>query len=84
MITSDSANLSSLFFTENLDEQKYTKELSALTATLYKKYPENLLVQKYKQKFDKLNFMPVNSVAPDIELPNPDGEIVKLSCQVSL
>lgn len=50
-----------------------------LVGRLNEKYPGTKSILQMKQQLDEMRVLSVGQPAPEIELPNPDGEIVKLS-----
>lgn len=53
--------------------------MDSLVAKLDEKYPETKSIVQLKQQLDEMRALSLGQVAPEIELPNPDGELVKLS-----
>lgn len=58
------------------EEQELYKEV---IGSLSQKYPDNLLVQEMEKEVKKVNLLAEGSEVPEIALPDPDGEIIKLS-----
>ncbi|MGY6520589.1 MAG: peroxiredoxin family protein [Mongoliitalea sp.] len=50
-----------------------------LIQSLDKKYPNTKMIQTVLAQLDDMRALAIGQMAPEIELPNPDGEIVKLS-----
>jgi peroxiredoxin len=50
-----------------------------LVAKLNENYPGTTAILQAKQQLDEMRALSVGQPAPDIELPNPDGRVVKLS-----
>ncbi|WP_339865627.1 TlpA disulfide reductase family protein [uncultured Algoriphagus sp.] len=53
--------------------------MDSLVAKLDEKYPETKTIIQLKQQLDDMRALSMGQVAPEIELPNPAGETVKLS-----
>lgn len=50
-----------------------------LVVKLNEKYPGTVAILQMKQQLDEMRALSVGQPAPEIELPNPNGELVKLS-----
>jgi len=53
--------------------------LDSLVAELDKNYPETKMIIQLKQQLDEMRMLSMGQIAPEISLPNPEGQIVKLS-----
>ena len=53
--------------------------IDELVARLNENYPGTIAILQMKQQLDEMRVLAVGQPAPEIELPNPDGTIVKLS-----
>ncbi|MEB2781166.1 TlpA disulfide reductase family protein [Algoriphagus sp. C2-6-M1] len=53
--------------------------MDSLVAKLDEKYPETKSIIQLKQQLDEMRALSMGQLAPEIELPNPEGEIMKLS-----
>lgn len=53
--------------------------LDSLVTELNEKYPETKMIIQLKQQLDEMRALSMGQVAPEIELPNPEGQMVKLS-----
>ena len=53
--------------------------IDSLVAELDQKYPETKMIIQLKQQLDEMRPLSMGQVAPEIELPNPEGQTVKLS-----
>ncbi len=73
------SSLSVLFFLEHLDINQYPEIYREVTSALAENHPGNAVVEGYSQRFRDALFLPVGEEAPEIALPGPDGNIVKLS-----
>jgi peroxiredoxin len=50
-----------------------------LTERLDQNYPENKMIIQLRQQLDEMRALSLGQVAPDFELPTPEGNMVKLS-----
>ena len=62
-----------------INPRKDFQFLDSLMAGLDNKYPNMKTIISLRQQLDELRVLSVGQPAPEIALPNPDGEIVKLS-----
>lgn len=53
--------------------------MDSLVAKLDEIYPETKSIVQLKQQLDEMRALSMGQIAPEIELPNPAGDIVKLS-----
>ncbi|UZD23618.1 TlpA disulfide reductase family protein [Algoriphagus halophytocola] len=53
--------------------------IDSLVAKLDEKYPETKSIIQLKQQLDEMRALSMGQVAPEIELTNPQGELIKLS-----
>lgn len=53
--------------------------MDSLVAKLDEKYPETKTIIQLKQQLDDMRALSMGQIAPEIELPNPAGQTVKLS-----
>ncbi|MDR7130138.1 peroxiredoxin [Algoriphagus sp. 4150] len=53
--------------------------MDSLISKLDEKYPETKTIVQLKQQLDEMRALSMGQIAPEIELPNPEGETVKLS-----
>ncbi|QDH80158.1 AhpC/TSA family protein [Echinicola soli] len=53
--------------------------IDSLVVELDKKYPETKMIVALKQQLDEMRALSIGQPAPEIALPNPEGEEVKLS-----
>lgn len=85
-IRKEPAALSNFFFLDFLDFQVDNDLIELMVSKLYGKYPENQFVKElyqqletYKTAQSENTGIEIGAIAPDIELPNPKGEIIALS-----
>ena len=62
-----------------INPRKDFQFLDSLMAGLDNKYPNMKTIISLRQQLDELRVLSVGQPAPEIALPNPDGEIVRLS-----
>lgn len=53
--------------------------LDSVVQVLYDKHPDMKMIGSWKQELDELRALSIGQPAPEISLPNPDGETVSLS-----
>lgn len=53
--------------------------MDSLVAKLDEAYPDTKSIIQIKQQLDEMRALSMGQIAPEIELPNPEGETVKLS-----
>lgn len=78
-VLSNLNSLSSLFFIENLSMKKHSDVYQKLDESLMKLYPDNYMVQNLHSKISKPEAITEGSMAPEIDLPSPNGKNIKLS-----
>jgi peroxiredoxin len=74
-----SDKLTVLFFVEKLSMDEYFDSYRVVDEGLYKKYPKNKFVVNFHNRVESSVKLAVGSPAPEIALPDPEGNIVKLS-----
>lgn len=79
MITSMGDSFASLAAIGLLNPKNDFQFIDQLVAKLNESYPGTASILKMKQQLDEMRALSVGQPAPEIELPNPDGAIVKLS-----
>ncbi|UII26034.1 AhpC/TSA family protein [Fulvivirga maritima] len=62
-----------------LDRDKYFEFYNNYAELLKKEMPNNAIAKDFIENVESMKNLAVGKVAPDIALPNPDGEVVKLS-----
>lgn len=78
-IDRDPGSLSSLAAVQNLDIEQDFPVYEKVANGLAKTAPETQYYQQLQQNVDQLKTLAVGSVAPDINLPRPNGELLALS-----
>lgn len=73
------SNPAGLFFIDKLDIDTDYHVFELLSSELYSHYPEYKLVKDLKQRVDLQKRLQPGNPAIEIELPDPDGNLVKLS-----
>ncbi len=53
--------------------------IDSLAEKLDKNYPENKMIIQLRQQLDEMRALSMGQVAPDFELPTPEGQVIKLS-----
>ncbi|MCC5937489.1 MAG: AhpC/TSA family protein [Lunatimonas sp.] len=53
--------------------------LDSLVSVLAQRYPDMKMISSWKQELDELRALSIGQPAPEIELPDPEGNLVKLS-----
>ena len=79
LILENIGSLSTLFFIDNLSIEEDLEIYKKLDASLFSKYPDNVLVLELHNKLKESNNLAIGSEAPEIDLPNPAGKSIKLS-----
>lgn len=79
MITSMGDSFASLAAIGLLSPKNDFPFIDDLVNKLNENYPGTIAVLQLKQQLDELRPLAVGQIAPEIELPNPDGEVLKLS-----
>lgn len=78
-IIRDPSAMAWLFFLEKLDIEENFSLYALVADSLEAKYPTNFYVQNLIRKVDGERRLAVGSLAPDIRLPNPQGDTLSLS-----
>jgi len=79
MMTATPNSLSWLFFIDNLDVNRYASIYAKIDSALMKQWPDNLIVQEFHSKVENNKFLATGSMAPEIMLPDQNGNTQKLS-----
>lgn len=78
-INSNSESLACLFFIDKIDIGEHFKVYDSLDRSLNKKHPENVYVKNLHARVESERNLAIGSVAPNITLPDPDGNMKSLS-----
>jgi len=72
-------NLAGFFAASSLDQSKYEAELIAYAEEIKSVFPKNKAVQSFVNKMEGMKPVSVGQIAPEFELNNTEGKLVKLS-----
>jgi peroxiredoxin len=72
-------NLASFQLLNSVDKDKNYAFVDKMARELDKKYPDKYYIQELVKKMETVKLTAIGNPAPEISLPNPDGEVVKLS-----
>jgi peroxiredoxin len=64
---------------DQLDESSDFKYYASVQSNLSLKYPNNTFVQSFVKRIEQMKFLKKGSIAPNIRLETPKGEVVSLS-----
>ncbi len=78
-IKNNPESLVCLFFIDKLDIENNFEPFDALDKSLFKKYPDNIYVKNLHSRIDIERKLAIGAIGPEIILPDPDSNIVKLS-----
>ncbi len=73
------SSLSVLFYTQEVKMEDEPALFDAMIKSLTERYPDNFYVQDLKRKVEVDRVTRIGAIAPDIALPNPDGDTIRLS-----
>ncbi len=73
------ATMACLFFVDRLSIDDYFTTYELLDKNLFEKYPENMYIQNFHTRVGNAKKLAIGGEAPEIALPDPDGNIIKLS-----
>lgn len=84
LMQSQPASIAWLFFLYLTNQPKFDintdfEIVTKVEAAMYKAYPENDFVKQYHDKIELEKVTAIGSLAPDIELPDAEGKMRKLS-----
>lgn len=72
-------NLAGFFAAGSLDPVKYETELIKYSEEIKSKFPGNRSVQSFVSRFAEMKAVSVGQQAPEFELNDPEGKLIKLS-----
>jgi peroxiredoxin len=75
----NSNNLAGFFAASSLDQSQYETELIAYTEEVRSVFPKNKAVQSFVAKMAAVKPVSVGQIAPEFELNDTEGKLVKLS-----
>ncbi|VAW29306.1 hypothetical protein MNBD_BACTEROID06-947 [hydrothermal vent metagenome] len=73
------SNLATFQLISNLDKDRHFKFVDSMAVELNKKYPKIVFIQDLVAQMEKARTTAVGVEAPEIALPTPEGNILKLS-----
>lgn len=79
MITTMGDSFASLAAVGLLNPKNDFPFLDELVTKLNENYPGTVSIMQMKQQLDEMRALSVGQIAPEIELPSPDGKMIKLS-----
>ena len=79
LIDKQPASLAWLFFQDKFDMTNDFDTIDKIDAATYKAYPDNVYIAQHHQQVDIERKTAIGSPAPEIELPDRDGKMRKLS-----
>jgi peroxiredoxin len=75
----NTSNFSSAFLIENLPQEKFFDVHDTVLSDLIKKYPQHFFIKAKYEEMASHKKTAVGAIAPEIELPDTNGNIIKLS-----
>lgn len=79
MIIDNITSFAALLFIDNFKIEDEFKLFSTLSDSLYAKYPDNPFVIDFQKRVRNESFLAIGSEAPEIILPDPEGNMVSLT-----
>jgi peroxiredoxin len=79
MILDMGTSLTALQVITSLDKDKHFDVYQAVAKKFNAILPDNQFVKQFVEQVDNMKLLAIGEEAPEIALPNPDGEVVKLS-----
>ncbi len=72
-------NLAGFYAVGTIDQVKFEPELIKYAENIKSKFPKNKAVQAFVSRMEAVKTVSIGQLAPDFELPTPQGKMVKLS-----
>lgn len=72
-------NLATYQLVSSLDRDAQLSLIDSLAQVLNEKYPGRFYIEELVDSMEKARATAIGAIAPEISLPNPEGEVVKLS-----
>ena len=79
MCLQNTSNYASSFLIENLPIENYFDIHDTVLSTLIKLYPDNFFIKNKYEQIASTKKTAINSIAPEIALPDTSGNIIRLS-----
>ncbi|MBN1181469.1 MAG: TlpA family protein disulfide reductase [Bacteroidales bacterium] len=79
LINNNKSSLASLLFIDNFKLPDEYELFKMLSTSLLEQYPDNIYVLDFEKRVNAESFLAVGTEAPEISLPNPEGEMISLS-----
>lgn len=79
MILNMGTSLTALQVISSLDKDKHFDTYKAVATKFNALIPDNQFVKQFSEQVDNMKLLAIGQLAPEIALPNPEGEVVKLS-----
>ena len=79
LIKTNNKSLAALLFIDNFKIEKEPELFKMLSESLIEEFPDNIYIKDFKNRVDAGSFLAVGTEAPEITLPNPEGEMISLS-----
>ncbi len=72
-------SLTALQVITSLDKDKHFETYKAVATKFDAILPDNQFVKQFVEQVENMKLLAIGQLAPEIALPNPDGEVIKLS-----
>jgi peroxiredoxin len=79
MILNMGTSLTALQVVTSLDKDQHFDTYMAVATKFNALIPENQFVKQFSEQVENMKLLAIGELAPEIALPNPEGEVVKLS-----